>query len=251
MMVPFSLFKKPDFLNRNGIKIYFFTFYCPRTWTELNSTQLLKSLNILSSAQESFRMRILLIFELLSPTTFHRRILKLFLSTIITDYLIYQMLPLMDFLYSPPEILHTQLPKVKNLSCKNFQKITFGEFIIAESHLQKQEKDKLTALFFSDKKDLLRKSMKAANYGSLLLATELAYLTFQKSLQKRFSKVFPKPQEGEEVQKSNKNNWNKVLYQLAGNALEMDKYSELPLLRVLFEIEQKIEQAEEIKSQTR
>lgn len=93
--------------------------------------------------------------------------------------------------------------------------------------------------------------MTATKYSSLLLATELAYLTFQKSLQKRFSKVFPKPQEGEKVRKSNKNNWNKILYQLAGNALEMDKYSELPLLRVLFEIEQKIEQAEELKSQTR
>lgn len=245
---------KSNFVEKNGLKIHFFSLYIhvffPKSWDQLSAWQTINILKLLSLPLTVDKRKILLLFILASQNPFQKWVMKHLFWLFADSETLYQMLPLTDFLFETPcQILPSQLPKVKNLNCKNFKKMTFAEFIEAENYVQKQDKAALLRLFFNDSKDILKKSK---THAILMLAVEIAYNTFKKQLQNIFPRIFPEVNEQEALLKlkhAQKPKWNEILWQLSGGALHMDEYLKLPLLRVLFEIEQKMKEADRIKAE--
>lgn len=247
-MVQFSRSKKK--LN-NGVRISYFHFNSPTSWEHLNPWQLLTCLNLLLSSLPEPRRRILLLFVILSTTSSQRQIVKLLFWLMIDAEVLAQMLPLTNFLYQTSLSVSThQLPKVKKLRCIDFKKITFAQFLEAETLLQKQQNSKLLTLFFQDSEGILRKFK---HKKALEVATVAAYEGFKKSLQRIFPAIFPVIEDEKELKiaqkKSAKTNWNEIIWQLSGGAMHMDSYLQLPVMRVFFEIIQKMKEADRIKSE--
>ncbi len=248
------LSNKSQFVEKNGLRIHFFSLYIhvffPKSWDQLSAWQILNILKLLSLPLPADKRNILLLFVLASQNPFQKWVIKHLFWLFANAETLYQMLPLTDFLFETPcQILPSQLPKVKQLYCKDFKKMTFAEFIESESLTQKQDKNALLRLFFNDSKNILKKNK---DHAILVLAIEIAYNTFKKQLKKIFPKIFPEIDEQEALMKlkhAQKPKWHEILWQLSGGALHMDEYLKLPLLRVLFEIEQKMKEAERIKAE--
>ena len=227
----------------NGIKIYGRYYAAPATWEQLSPAQALYTLWILSQPQ-SYENAIRLLLCYLSPkSSLHAWLFKKIVFFFLSEEDLYHAIALTNFAFlQKPSLSFTQLPPIQHHTPQDLSKITFEEFITIETALHSQNTTPILSAIYP--KANISDSQK---YAAIAQAAAVAYNTFQEKLKKRFPRVFSKP-ELENSKKTKTPNpaaaWAETLYTLAGGVMQMEEYAKLPVIRVLYDIEMRIKQAE-------
>lgn len=232
--------------NKLQIKIFWktFTYPIPAEWTELTQYQVERILSILER-KNTKNILVKIAYYLLIPKNQYFR--KLLLFYFLTPEAIRAMLPVAKKFTNNIKLSPTQ---IKHLSpiyiCSDMNKITFGQFIDADSYLQLNKIEHLLAVLYTPHSLNRKTDLHASEILRLPIARRYAaylqFVQFRETIINRLNQIakdYPSPKDILQPDFS----WRDIIFSLSENSININQYAALPLNQVIAEIEYKAQTA--------